>query len=70
MRGGGSGSCCELATNTWNAYNDVDGPNLYTGAVELSFARPLAPGMLAKDDATPRGSSSGATARSTTRPRT
>ena len=40
----------ELATNTWNAYNDVDGPNLYTGAVELSFARPLAPGMLAKDD--------------------
>ncbi len=44
----------ELATNTWNAYNDVDGPNLYTGAVALSFARPLAPGMLAKDDATPR----------------
>src|SRR3954471_23247704 len=27
----------ELATNTWNAYNDVDGPNLYTGAVEVSF---------------------------------
>jgi N,N-dimethylformamidase beta subunit-like, C-terminal len=44
----------ELATNTWNAYNDSDGPNLYTGAVELSFARPLAPGMLAKNDATPR----------------
>jgi hypothetical protein len=44
----------ELATNTWNAYNDIDGPNLYTGAVALSFARPLAPGMLAKDDTTPR----------------
>ena len=44
----------ELATNTWNAYNDSDGPNLYTGAVELSFARPLAVGMLAKNDATPR----------------
>ena len=44
----------ELATNTWNAYNDVDGPNLYTGAVEVSFARPLAPGMLAKADDTPR----------------
>ena len=53
VRGGGA-IVLELATNTWNAYNDVDGPNLYTGAVELSFARPLAPGMLAKDDATPR----------------
>jgi hypothetical protein len=40
-----------LATNTWNAYNDTGGANLYTGAVELSFARPLAAGMLAK----PRG---------------
>ena len=53
VRGGGS-IVLQLATNTWNAYNDVDGPNLYTGAVELSFARPLAPGMLAKDLATPR----------------
>jgi hypothetical protein len=53
VRGGGR-IVLELATNTWNAYNDVDGPNLYTGAVELSFARPLAPGMLAKADTTPR----------------
>jgi hypothetical protein len=37
-----------LATNTWNAYNDAGGRNLYTGAVEMSFARPLTLGMLAK----------------------
>lgn len=40
-----------LATNTWNAYNDTGGRNLYTGAVELSFCRPLALGMLEKPDA-------------------
>src|SRR5829696_2632281 len=40
-----------LATNTWNAYNDAGGRNLYTGAVEMSFARPLALGFLAKPDA-------------------
>jgi len=38
----------KLATNTWNAYNDVGGRNLYTGAVAASFARPLAAGFLAK----------------------
>lgn len=37
-----------LATTTWNAYNDVGGRNFYTGAVALSFERPLPPGMLAK----------------------
>jgi hypothetical protein len=37
-----------LATNTWNAYNEFGGRNLYTGAVTLSFERPLAPGLLAK----------------------
>ena len=37
-----------LATNTWNAYNDVGGLNYYTGAVRLSFARPLPIGMLDK----------------------
>ncbi|HEV7734399.1 MAG TPA: N,N-dimethylformamidase beta subunit family domain-containing protein, partial [Candidatus Binatia bacterium] len=37
-----------LATTTWNAYNDVGGRNFYTGAVALSFERPLAAGMLAK----------------------
>ena len=40
-----------LSTNTWNAYNDVhNGRNLYTGAVEVSFARPAAPGYLRKPD--------------------
>lgn len=38
----------KLATNTWNAYNDVGGRNLYTGAVAASFARPLAEGFLSK----------------------
>lgn len=38
----------KLATNTWNAYNDVGGRNLYSGAVAASFARPLAEGFLAK----------------------
>ena len=37
-----------LATNTWDAYNDAGGRNLYTGAVEMSSARPLTLGMLAK----------------------
>jgi hypothetical protein len=37
-----------LATTTWNAYNDVGGRNFYTGAVALSFERPLCAGMLAK----------------------
>jgi hypothetical protein len=37
-----------LATTTWNGYNDVGGRNFYTGAVELSFERPLSVGMLAK----------------------
>ena len=37
-----------LSTNTWNAYNDFGGRNLYTGAVMLSFERPLAAGLLAK----------------------
>lgn len=40
-----------LATNTWNAYNDWGGPNLYTGGVEVSFARPWARGFVHRDDA-------------------
>jgi hypothetical protein len=39
-----------LATNTWNAYNDFGGSNLYTGAVTPSFERPLSLGMLAKPE--------------------
>ena len=38
----------KLATNTWNAYNDTGGRNLYTGAVHANFERPLPPGFLAK----------------------
>ena len=37
-----------LTTNTWNAYNDFGGTNLYTGGTHASFARPLAPGFLRK----------------------
>ncbi len=38
----------KLATNTWNAYNDVGGRNLYTGALLASPQRPLAAGFLDK----------------------
>ncbi|KAJ3337603.1 hypothetical protein HDU93_000799 [Gonapodya sp. JEL0774] len=38
----------ELSTNTYNAYNDFGGRNLYTGAVRASFLRPMAPGLLFK----------------------
>lgn len=37
-----------LATNTWNAYNDFGGRNLYEGGTSVSFARPLANGLLRK----------------------
>jgi len=39
-----------LATNTYNAYNDWGGPSLYTGATQVSFRRPLAPGFLSKPE--------------------
>jgi hypothetical protein len=37
-----------LATNTWHAYNDFGGRNLYTGATRVSLQRPMAPGYLYK----------------------
>ncbi len=37
-----------LSTNTWCAYNDFGGANLYTGATHASFERPLAAGILEK----------------------
>lgn len=37
-----------LATNTWHAYNDFGGWNLYTGATQVSLRRPMAPGFLHK----------------------
>ncbi len=37
-----------LSTNTWHAYNDFGGRNLYTGATQVSLQRPMAPGYLFK----------------------
>jgi hypothetical protein len=37
-----------LSTNTWHAYNDFGGPNLYTGGTHVSLQRPMAPGYLHK----------------------
>lgn len=40
-----------LCTNTYNAYNDFGGHNLYDGGTVVSFARPMAKGLLRKPDA-------------------
>src|SRR4029077_17590049 len=37
-----------LATNTWYAYNDFGGPNLYTGGTPVAMQRPMAAGYLYK----------------------
>lgn len=37
-----------LSTNTWHAYNDFGGPNLYTGGTQVALQRPMAPGYLYK----------------------
>ena len=37
-----------LGTNTWLAYNDFGGANLYTTATNVSWDRPMANGFLAK----------------------
>ena len=37
-----------IDTNTWHAYNDFGGRNLYTGATQVSMLRPMAPGSLYK----------------------
>ncbi len=37
-----------LATNTWHAYNDFGGPNLYTGGTTVSMQRPMSAGYLFK----------------------
>ena len=37
-----------LATNTWHAYNDFGGRNLYTGGTSAALQRPMAPGYLHK----------------------
>lgn len=37
-----------LSANTWHAYNDFGGANLYTGATTVSLQRPMSPGYLHK----------------------
>jgi hypothetical protein len=37
-----------LATNTWHAYNDFGGQNLYTGGTHVAMARPMSAGYLYK----------------------
>jgi len=37
-----------LSTNTWHAYNDFGGPNLYTGGTHVAMQRPMAAGYLHK----------------------
>ena len=37
-----------LATNTYHAYNDFGGPNLYTGGTTVSMQRPMSAGYLFK----------------------
>ena len=37
-----------LSTNTWHAYNDFGGRNLYTGGTQVSLQRPMSPGYLHK----------------------
>src|ERR1700693_6276719 len=37
-----------LATNTWHAYNDFGGPNLYTGGTHVAMQRPMSGGFLYK----------------------
>ncbi len=38
----------QLSTNTWHAYNDFGGRNLYTGATSVSLQRPMSRGYLYK----------------------
>ena len=37
-----------LTTNTWHAYNDFGGPNLYTGGTQVAMRRPMSAGYLYK----------------------
>ena len=37
-----------LATNTWHAYNDFGGSNLYTGGTHVALQRPMSAGYLYK----------------------
>jgi hypothetical protein len=50
VRGGATAAPALLvhATNTWHAYNNWGGRSLYTGGVQVSFARPFGRGMLVR----------------------
>jgi hypothetical protein len=37
-----------LSTNTWHAYNDFGGTNLYNGGTQVALQRPMSPGYLHK----------------------
>jgi len=45
---GGARIVLALATNTWHAYNDFGGTNLYNGGTHVAMRRPMAPGYLFK----------------------
>ena len=42
----GSRIVLALTTNTWHAYNDFGGPNLYTGGTHVAMQRPMSAGYL------------------------
>ena len=44
----GAQTVVALATNTWHAYNDFGGPNLYTGGTHVAMRRPMSAGYLYK----------------------
>jgi len=48
VRARGTRPLLVLSTNTWNAYNDVAGTNLYTGGTHASWLRPMNAGFLRK----------------------
>src|SRR5215831_74450 len=46
--GAGARIVLALATNTWHAYNDFGGTNLYNGGTHVAMRRPMAAGYLFK----------------------
>src|SRR4029077_5595963 len=48
VRPSGARIVLALATNTWHAYNDFGGTNLYTGGTHVAMQRPMAAGYLYK----------------------
>lgn len=48
-----------LSTNTWHAYNDFGGTNLYSGATQVALQRPMARGYLSKPPGADHGAPTG-----------